>query len=347
MSYGAASAVLKREIETRLATRIPGALSPQPWQAPRLLSTGVPTVDRLLGGGLPLGGISEIAGSVGSGRTALALALVAEATQETACAYVDAGDSLNPVSAAAAGIRMENLLWVRLGSRAVERQPLPVLLVAASEQTGENLPDVLARKAAARQKREERTPGHPNQVFGLAAAPDEQVAYERLFERGHRAGTPRQEAGAEAKQLSARSPVVFGGTPKSTWDLLDQAIRTTDQILQSGGFRVVVLDLASAAPEQTRRISAATWFRFRRAAQESDAVLLLLTGQPCAGSSAACLLNCRPGAVSIENGILRAMAHAVEVARQRTAVPGLGKSPGRSAVWEAVPHWMRMGRAEA
>jgi len=52
MGYSSQSAVLKREIEAKLASRIPAALSPQALQAPRLTSSGVREIDALLGGGL-------------------------------------------------------------------------------------------------------------------------------------------------------------------------------------------------------------------------------------------------------------------------------------------------------
>lgn len=41
MGYSSQSAVLKREIEAKLSSRIPAALSPQALQAARLISSGV------------------------------------------------------------------------------------------------------------------------------------------------------------------------------------------------------------------------------------------------------------------------------------------------------------------
>ena len=113
MAHFTQSAVLKREIEAKLASRIPAALSPQPQPAPRLMATGVPEIDDLLGGGLPIGGISEFTGLGSSGRTSLALSLLAEASGDSACAYIDVNDSIDPRSAAAAGVYLRNLLWVR------------------------------------------------------------------------------------------------------------------------------------------------------------------------------------------------------------------------------------------
>lgn len=53
----AQAAVLRREIEAKLAHRIPGALSSIAQQALRLQSTGNARLDALLNGGLPLGSV--------------------------------------------------------------------------------------------------------------------------------------------------------------------------------------------------------------------------------------------------------------------------------------------------
>jgi hypothetical protein len=68
----------------------------------------------LLGGGFPRGGLSEIAGPPSSGRTSLALALLAAATARgEVAALVDAADAFDPPSAEAAGVALARLLWVR------------------------------------------------------------------------------------------------------------------------------------------------------------------------------------------------------------------------------------------
>ena len=114
--------------------------------------------------------------------------------------------------------------------------------------------------------------------------------------------TPLRQADRRAAKDArerAQAPLLVSSASKKIekpWSRLDKAIRATDQILQSGGFRIVVLDLASVPPEQAHRIPSATWFRFRRAAQESDAIFLLLTQVACARSSALCVLDCSAGA---------------------------------------------------
>jgi recombination protein RecA len=110
------AALLKREIEAKLANRIPAALSPIAQQAPRLHPIGNARFDNLLGGGLPLGSVCELTGPDGSGRSSLALSLLASASKGGACAYIDVNDTLSPQSAAAAGIELANLLWVRFAA---------------------------------------------------------------------------------------------------------------------------------------------------------------------------------------------------------------------------------------
>src|SRR5258705_11084678 len=79
--------------------------------APEMVSSGIRELDSLTGG-FPRGCLTELCGPASSGRTSILLAAVAHATQRgEVCALVDAGDALNPASAAAAGVGMESLLW--------------------------------------------------------------------------------------------------------------------------------------------------------------------------------------------------------------------------------------------
>ena len=70
-------------------------------------------------GGIPRGTLTEIAGPASSGRTSLLCALLAGATAEGEfCTLIDANDTFDPVSAAGAGVRLSQLLWVRCGGNA-------------------------------------------------------------------------------------------------------------------------------------------------------------------------------------------------------------------------------------
>jgi hypothetical protein len=80
----------------------------------RPLATGIAELDALLAGGFPRGEQSEIHGPAASGRTGVLLALVARTTGAGAlAALVDPLDRLDPASAAAAGVDLERLLWLR------------------------------------------------------------------------------------------------------------------------------------------------------------------------------------------------------------------------------------------
>jgi len=87
---------------------------PEPAQSAVAIASGVPALDQLLGGGFPGGRLSEVAGPPSSGRTSLALALLARVTRAgELCALVDVADAFDPASADAAGADLERILWVR------------------------------------------------------------------------------------------------------------------------------------------------------------------------------------------------------------------------------------------
>jgi hypothetical protein len=72
----------------------------------------------MLGGGFPRGRLSEITGPVCCGRTSLALALLAGTTAlGEVVALVDGADAFDPPSAAAAGVELRRVLWVRTSER--------------------------------------------------------------------------------------------------------------------------------------------------------------------------------------------------------------------------------------
>jgi recombination protein RecA len=206
---------------------------------------------------------------------------------------------------------------------------------------------MLTQKSEVRLEKMERTPGYPNRRLSLAAAPEEQVAYEHFNARHADEFDPIRQANHraanEARERSLATLTVSSASKKfeRPWSRLDKAIRATDQILQSGGFRVVILDLASIPQEQALRIPSATWFRFRRAAQESDAIFLLLTQIACARSSALCVLDCSVGAANTSGNLLSGLSRTAEVARQRISSPFAKKAPGRAVSWEATSAWMR------
>ena len=179
---------------------------------PEMLSTGVPEVDAITGG-LPCGCLTEVCGPASSGKTSLLMATLAAATRRAeTCVLIDASDSFDPASGAAAGLDFSKFLWIRCGV-----SPVPSVV---------------------------RTLNH----------------------RGHR-GTQRVTGSSELK--------------------LEQVLKTTDLILQSGGFGLVVLDLAGIPENFARCIPLTSWFRFQRAIEPAKTALLVVSESPrtqsCAG----------------------------------------------------------------
>src|SRR5216110_3438768 len=77
-------------------------------------ASGLTALDARLGGGFPRGQLSELVGPRSSGRTSLLLQLMAAATARgELVALVDALDMFDVESAAAAGVDLARLLWIR------------------------------------------------------------------------------------------------------------------------------------------------------------------------------------------------------------------------------------------
>jgi recombination protein RecA len=104
-----------RRLDRTLTTALPAS---DPGIAPLdefvIGPTGIPALDAPLRGGFPRGQLSEIVGPRSSGHTSLLLRLLAAATARgELVALVDALDMFDAASAAAAGVDLERLLWIR------------------------------------------------------------------------------------------------------------------------------------------------------------------------------------------------------------------------------------------
>ena len=78
------------------------------------MPTGVAALDASLGGGWRRGEVSEILGCRSSGRTGVLISTLAAATSRgEVVGLVDAFDRFDPVTAAAAGLDLDRVLWVR------------------------------------------------------------------------------------------------------------------------------------------------------------------------------------------------------------------------------------------
>lgn len=95
---------------------------------PSLLSPALAELKEVFPG-LPFGAIAEITGPACSGRSSLCNFYLAEATgQGYCCAFVDSRDCFDPHSAAAAGVNLACLLWVRCAGAEQALRAADVLL---------------------------------------------------------------------------------------------------------------------------------------------------------------------------------------------------------------------------
>jgi recombination protein RecA len=217
--------------------------------APEMVSSGIAALDALTGG-LPRGCLTELCGPASSGRTSVMLAALAAATRRGEyCALIDASDTLDPQSIAAAGVDLDRLLWVRCGD--------DVSFKSSPQKSGgkqDGCP--ISRAPSAR----EACPEHVGRV-GISS----QTAFE--FDRTK---------------------------PHAFEHRLEQVLRATDLLLESGGFGLIVLDLADLPPQAAHRIPLTTWFRFRRSVENKPTILLAIEQQPIAGSCSSLLLQLGP-----------------------------------------------------
>lgn len=288
--------------------------------APEMVSFGIGSLDQLTGG-IPRGALTEMIGPTSSGRTSVMMSLMAEVTRrQEVCAVIDATDSFDPVSAKAAGVDLKRVLWVRCGKNSSQQpaassqfphaKQLPGFRLGA--RAGSNAQRV--RQAitsgcfeAARGRRE------PSATMNNVAPPAKNISWSihenydaRLRHAMVHGGETRESWSAkhnrdwwnENRSSSAMRPNVsrtqlrnFAEIRKAKWNCLDQVLKATDLLIQSGGFGLIVIDLGDVSPEQARRIPLTSWFRFRRAVENTPAILLLVARVSCAKTCASLVMD--------------------------------------------------------
>lgn len=339
------ASLLRTQIEALLAARIPSALTPLPRSIRPVAATGIRNVDELLKGGVPLGAITEMVGPECSGRTSFALSYIARMTQAArVCAWVDVSNTMHPESAAAAGVDLSRLLWVRCG--------VPVTTsMQQSSKDGFALPEKYLIPPPIKKGLHGGGFGpHPrSEVKGLSDAVGDflrpEVTEPRCAEpqRKVRHASEIFEPDLPQTVTNGRKPVASS----KPWLRIDQALRVTDLLLQGGGFSAIVLDMGSIPPEYVSRVPLATWFRYRAAAERSQASIVLLTQHACAKSSAGLVLRLQSRhALQEEPTVFTGMEYRVDVERERftvdpTNVVPLRKPPQseRSAKWHSRATW--------
>jgi recombination protein RecA len=118
-----------RAVLGNLARQVSTAVELPEQRAPERVTSGVAGLDELCGG-LPRGAITEIHGEASTGRTTLMLAALAAATRRgETCALIDATDAWDPQTAAAAGVELRRVLWVRCNGVLPKKEGEPMKFV--------------------------------------------------------------------------------------------------------------------------------------------------------------------------------------------------------------------------
>jgi hypothetical protein len=130
---------------------------------------------------------------------------------------------------------------------------------------------------------------------------------------------------------------------------VEQALRVTDLLLQSGGFGLVIIDLSDVPLKFARRIPLTSWFRFQRAIEHTPTVLFVITQAPCTQTCAALLLNVvkKLSAFSYQLSALKTPFHAqlleglqIETEILRSRMP---RKPAQSATAAFTTRTVRAG----
>jgi hypothetical protein len=106
------SATTQHDLLSRLRDEI-RRIERRPARRAGALPCGVAAVDGLLPGGFPCGALSELRGGPASGKTAVALSLMARLPGGALAAFIDGHGELYPPAAAAMGVDLGRLLIVR------------------------------------------------------------------------------------------------------------------------------------------------------------------------------------------------------------------------------------------
>ncbi len=337
------ASAIRFQIETALAHKVPSALTPAQRIIRPVAPTGIAAVDELLGGGLPIGAITEMTGPESSGRTSLALSYIARVAHEgNVCAWIDVSDALHAESAAAAGVDLSRLLWVRCGATVQPRQSAKYQF-ALSEKYFVPPPTKQGLHGGG-------FGSHPrNETKGLSDAVGDLLKPEAIGPRCAEAQPRRQpeQKNFEPSLRPLQQKIRLRSRPGKPWSRMEQALGAADLLLQGGGFSAIVIDMGGVAPEYVSRVELSIWFRYRAAVEKTQASLLLLTQHPCAKSAGELLLRFHPGeARSDERTVFTGIEHHLEVERRRFApsvsnVVPLKKQPQRSnaAHWQSQSTW--------
>jgi recombination protein RecA len=96
-----------------------------------------------------------------------------------------------------------------------------------------------------------------------------------------------------------------------------QALKSTDLILQGGGFGVVVLDVSDLAAEALQKVSLSTWFRFQRSVEKTPTILTVISQNGIAKTCASLAIHAASD-FAFEDRLLTHSITVAEIVRIRS-----------------------------
>ena len=111
---------------------------------------------------------------------------------------------------------------------------------------------------------------------------------------------------------------------------LDQVMKSTDLLLQGGGFGRVVMDLTDLPLSHLRSVSLASWFRLQRAIEKTPTALVVISPESMVKSAAALVLRLEMKGTEWTT-LLTARNVNVEIVRSRRS--GLRSGSSGKTIW--------------
>ncbi len=117
-----------------------------------------------------------------------------------------------------------------------------------------------------------------------------------------------------------------------------------DILLQSGGFRLIAVDLSGIPERVVRKVPLSSWFRFSRVIEKQSAALVFIAQEPHATSCAGLVLRVGLAESGDSASLTRKSAHAIEPQSGDGAGPGKEtRSLGNITGKEEAFHFERNG----
>ncbi len=99
----------------------------------------------------------------------------------------------------------------------------------------------------------------------------------------------------------------------------ERALKAADLVIQAGGFGLVIFDLGQTPVRTARRISLISWFRLRRAVENTPTALIVLSQEPLAKTCASLVLEMHRGNPVWSGNLFR--EQQVAIVRRKPVAP--------------------------